>query len=366
MKLYLLIIFSLIFQSSYSSQPYWELVNNAEDYIYKKDYKNALNIYELIFQEYKNVTYCEYHNAAVCYLKLGEFSETTKMFEELVFKGYELKDFDREVFNPIKGSKYWQAFKENKYPKLRKRYLEGVNYNYRSSLQNIIKNDQIAARSKNMVFQDSVFYWQVDSLIKFIDKNGFPNCFINKDSLMIRVYAAFRHYFGLMHRCSYMNYASAIYQNMDFEKNNLEKLLIENINKGMLHPKYIADAYSYSDMGNKYGAIHLWVYLEEERLELRKLSENEIKRANESRKKIGLNNITNEQLEFLLLYRKNGFPFKEIKNAYLNCDSCKINNEYSHVFGEIIGLYEPEVSFILHSLPKIDAYMLMDVDKYKK
>ncbi len=362
----LLFFLSLIVLSSYQiqAQNYWESINKAETFITQKSYANACEMYENIFKVYKNVSYREYNNAFFCYLELKKYNSAANLIDDLILHGYTLKNFNGENFTSFSQTKIWNNFKNNSYNKYRKMYLEKLDLEYREELYRIIQKDQRASIHSDIIFRDSIYYTQTVQILNLFKQKGFPKTYIQKDTLVPKLTAVFRHYFGLMHRHQRMQDPKGFYASMNFEKHNLEIILDEAFKKHLFPPHIFINTYNYSEPGNKFGAIIIKVYLEEEKLEYYQLSDTQINKANAIREKYYLSPLTKPLLNYMIEQEQNYMPFKKIKKAFLTCDTCINGSDYASLFTSIINQNITPKRFELYSIPSINGYILMDDKKY--
>jgi len=356
MRSHLLFLILLVSNYSHSNTKisYFDIVNQAERYIINNEFPKASEAYELLFNLYTNNSYPDLHNACVCYIKQNKYENAFKLAEKLVQHGYLLEDFDQEAFRPLKDRLEWDEFVNEYFPKLRNSYFNTLDTNYRNKLFHAIRNDQTAALSLYSEYRDSIFYWQVDTLVILINQYGFPSCFNHKDTLSYKLNTVFRHYFGLKHRYENMSLKDTFYNNMNFNENNLEKYLLEAIQKGLLHPIHLLRSYNYSELGNKYGSISVKVYLEEEDLKFYQIAASDLIKINSVRINVGLPELTPDILNYLLVNTKKNFPFNEIKESYNNCYTCRNGRDYATLFLKIINDRRDSSfssEFILRSIP---------------
>ncbi|MCL2073191.1 MAG: hypothetical protein FWH18_04680 [Marinilabiliaceae bacterium] len=177
---FLAVSFLIIKQLNYVD--YFHKTNEAELFIVKGNYNDALNIYKALFIDYKQVFYMDVHNACVCAIKLGKTKLAVKYAKMLILYGYELEDFEKEPFNLIKNKRFWSNF-ENDYTILRNEYLQTVDIELREKYYNLFLKDQ-SIGSRNLISQDSMLYDLSIDISELIEKYGFPDWMTKKDSMI--------------------------------------------------------------------------------------------------------------------------------------------------------------------------------------
>ncbi len=333
----------------------YELIFKAENLISSGQYSLAVDIYEKIFKVQKNISYVELNNACLCYIELKQFHEAIALCDSLVLKGYRLEDFDKEWFAVLKETELWNSFANGRYHTLRETYIKTVDWEYREKLYHAIRNDQIVSRTYKAKTSDSTYYAQMVTLFELFNQHGFPGCFMQKDSLSIKLMAAFRHYFGLYHRFDETD--NRLYK---FSKYNLEETLINAIKKGLLSPHILQSTYSWSEMGNKYGEITAEVSIKEQSLVLSGLNPLQISSINKQRGNVFLPPITKGYLDTLAYNTQKNMPFIEIYDAIKKCTTCKNNSDFSDLIFEIKDSNQKSSTsgFLLNTIPAITGWFL--------
>lgn len=114
MKKHYLILIFIFFVSLAKGQnyiPYFHKITEVENQIRKHEFSSALESYESLFQEYDNISYKNLHNACICAIKTQEYNKAIEYAQQLVFRGYELKDFEQTVFDELREKKSkWNSF----------------------------------------------------------------------------------------------------------------------------------------------------------------------------------------------------------------------------------------------------------------
>ena len=352
---------------------YFHKINSAELLIASSDYGKALGVYEELIKTYPNHFYKDLHNACVCALKLEKYDEALYFARDLVNHGYELKDFDSQAFDSFRNQKkYWGKFL-SEYPRLRKQYEKNLNQPLRDKYMAMFKIDQQAASAPNSIReQDSMLYELAVSLSKLIKEQGFPHWILNKDTINPHFYVLLRHYCGLKNRITYSEelQQDSLYAQM---KNNDIPLLMEQVlHKGLITPNIYENVVTYWDNSNPYGRPAIMIDFNTEKVyPFLQADTAKIPEINNRRAQIGLPALKG-QLSDSLLYSTwyKFYPFQEIKEAYLSCDTCntisdfmdirypiedKIRNKFSE---------KKEMDFILPDWTEIRDFHYMGTYKY--
>ncbi|TAJ15735.1 hypothetical protein DMA11_00605 [Marinilabiliaceae bacterium JC017] len=350
-------------------------INKAEYLITNVDYQEALEIYQVLFGKYQNCFYKDIHNACLCAVKLHQYGLAMKFMEDLVMQGYELEDFSNPVFDEIKEVEVcWNSFTK-KYPDVRQKYLGSLDLDLRNRYSQIYLNDQKAASSRDMRYQDSVFYYQSFILSKHIKKYGFPDWFLNKDTMNIQLGVMLRHCFGLKNRLQDSENLpnNGLYEQMCFENNGLTSILDKALCDNLILPSRYVAVVTYWDSGNPYGKIAFEVDFEKEAVfPFLTIPPERLAEVNEKRKSIGLMPIDKftSSCAVLPVWLRN-YPFKEIKQAFLNCDSCYTHLDYMNelwaleMAGKDRYSSSPKKAFILSDLSEVRELYLKGLKKYK-
>ena len=304
---------------------YFQKINSAELLIGSSDYGKALGVYEELIKTYPNHFYKDLHNACVCALKLGRYDEALYLARDLVNHGYELKDFESQAFDSFRNQKkYWSKFLYE-YPRLRNQYEKNLNLPLRDKYMALYKIDQLEASAPNGIReQDSVLYELAVSLSKLIKEDGFPHWMLNKDTINMHFYVMLRHYCGLKNKIMYSEelQQDSLYAQM---KNNDISLLMEQaLHKGLITPDIYENAATYYDYNNPYGRPAIMIDFNTEKVyPFLQADTAKIPEINNRRAQIGLPALKG-QLSDSLLYSTwyKFYPFQEIREAFLSCDTC--------------------------------------------
>lgn len=366
-------IFAFTSEKSYIN--YHHQIFNAEKLIAVENYSAALVVYDSIFTEHPHAFYKDLHNACVCACKIGQLKKAAQFAEKLVTQGYEMEDFNNSCFAPLRNDKkLWKKF-EKKYPLLRQQYNNSLNHELRTKYYNLFVSDQKAAKPGNSLHsQDSAFYHQAIELSELFQKHGFPVLDANKDTLRIRVFVMLRHYYGLVNRFQRVEEMQhdSIYTSMYFTATKLDSIVLAALHTGKILPQTYADATSYH-AGNPYGNIAIKIDFETEEVGLYlHLNPDEIVEVNKKRTAIGLFPIDNISDDIIKTSWYAQYPFKEVKKALLNCNSCQSSLDYMNTQSKIEKAFRNvfegnnnEASFILNNANDIMERWFFGTQPYK-
>lgn len=352
---------------------YHQEIIKAENHIQTGEYNTALILYNKTFNEYPHAFYKDLHNACVCACKTGQLKKASQYAEKLVLHGYEITDFNNSGFAPLRNDeKLWKKF-EKKYPLLRQQYNNSLNHELRTKYSDLLLSDQIAATSRNSSHSsDSVFYHQAIELSELFQKNGFPVLDANKDSLRIKVFVMLRHYFGLVNRFQRVEemQRDSFYTAMNFTATKLDSIVLAALHTGKILPQTYADATSYH-VGNPYGNIAIKIDFETEEVGLYlHLNPNEIVEVNKKRTAIGLFPIDNISDDIIKTSWYAQYPFKEVKETLLNCESCQSSLDYMNTKDKIENAFQNAFeeknneSFILNNADDIKEIWFYGIHPY--
>lgn len=308
--------------------------HKAEIFIANQQFDSALVIYERLFTQLPHGFYKDLHNAAVCYLKVNDLDRGFELIKKLVLHGYVLEDFEASSFETLhSNSIYWKRFLKQ-YPLLRTSYLESRPEDLYRQYYQLYLTDQKAASSWDINYQDSVFYSQAHDLFQLVDQHGFLPIDVNKDTIRTHVFIQFRHLGGLLNRYKRNPHAfdDNYYAKIEDYTINFNTILLKALKSGKILPQTYADIVSYWASPNPYGDIAMKIDLEEETVGFKvNLTLEQIKETNARRSEIGLYPFTlaSDDIFQYTWYRE--YPFKEIKELYLNCDSCMTSLDYDRL-----------------------------------
>lgn len=356
---------------------YFRRINTAETLIGSSDYGKALVIYDELKKSYPNCFYKDLHNACLCALKLEKYREALSFACDLVKHGYELKDFELPAFDSFKNQKkYWNKFL-SEYPRLRKQYEKNLNLPLRDKYDAFYKIDQKVAPSSNTRMIDSVFYELACSLSALIKESGFPHWFQNKDTINGHLHVMLRHYCGLKNRImsSEEMQQDSLYARMT--NNDIPLLVEQALHKGLITPDMYESVTTYWDNSNPYGRPAIMIdYSIEKVYPILQADAAKIPEINLRREQIGLPPLTGELSDSLLYstwYRY--YPFPEIREAALSCDTCKNAKDYSSMIHKLnfekqakdkYSQEKQKSDFILPNWSEIRDFHYMGYSKFVK
>ncbi|WP_320020265.1 tetratricopeptide repeat protein [Labilibaculum manganireducens] len=377
MRYYIIFLFltSSAFTSSKNYIIYHKKIQIAELLIRKGNYREALASYQAVFNDFEIAFYKDLHNASLCAIKDGNYDLAIKYCEKLVIQGYLLIDFNATGFSKLKSTLKWNRFVQ-RYDKLRSYYLSTVDQNMNQKLHDIFEKDQIAASSGNIEFQDSVFYGNALLLNKIYVSEGFPNCNIYKDTMLLNILAPLRHYFGLVNRLNdnHGQYEGRIYENMNLSSICLNQLFYDALIQGKILPTTYADNISYFDSENRFGKLVLRIDFDKEKVEFMPwINEERLNDINQLRVSVGLFPFDNSTSYLLNNTWYSKYPFREIKSAMMNCESCKSKLDYilleSRIASQFSEQYNKEYDkfgFILVDYSNVNHSYLVGIKPYMR
>ncbi|WP_166961529.1 hypothetical protein [Yeosuana marina] len=157
---------------------YYAKIDQAENFIWHKQYGKAKEIYDVFLKDNKYMFARDIHNAVRCSIIARDYNTSISWCEKLALKGVPITYFDAKIFDGIKKNILWQTFLK-KYPSLNKEYNDGLNHKLINRLKELVTLDQIdyiknsrgeiekAQLIKTTEFIDGEF-------INLIEKEGFP------------------------------------------------------------------------------------------------------------------------------------------------------------------------------------------------
>ncbi|MFA9371712.1 MAG: hypothetical protein ACERIH_08390 [Labilibaculum antarcticum] len=298
---------------------YHQKSNKAKVLIAQSKFECALDIYIEIFKEYPKHFYKDVHNACVCAIRCEKFSNANLLASELVLLGYKLEDFQQVAFNAFRNTDKWNSFCKT-YPKLRKDYESTLNMDLREKYYQLFLDDQlVASRDEGYgnLKNDSSFFALTKHLKEFYESDGIPNYLHNKDTLNIKYFILYRHYFGMKNNADNkpdIKNKSDLYEKIDAL--NWKKVLLNELQQGNIDPQFYSDAIIYNDFSDPYGKTAVKIDFEKEKVMLfMNLKSDEIAVKNENREAIGLLplNESNSDILGITWYAK--YPFRQIKDS---------------------------------------------------
>ncbi|MDR2910829.1 MAG: hypothetical protein LBV47_05645 [Bacteroidales bacterium] len=285
--LYLTVSYSCINSQEKGYVNYFYETNKAALNILKSDYDAALTVYKSVFKSYPHSFYRDVHNACVCAIKLNKTGEAFEFAQMMVLHGYELFDFDKEPFVYLKNNKkQWRKF-TNAYPKYRDKYIETVDRELRERYYALSLNDNLAVEyrlDKTIKEQDSLLYNLSVQLTELIEKNGFPNWMMNKDTMSFKLTVMLRHYHGVKNRIERDEELQndALYASMSFDR--LHSMVEDAFSKGLMLPDAYEVITTYWLRKNPYGVTTVKIDYDAEKVTpFLLLSPEEVVEANKNR-----------------------------------------------------------------------------------
>lgn len=263
-----IIICIVIFLSFYSGrpdiEPYFCLINNAEECIVDKKYEKALTIYEKAFNNYNSPHGNDYYNAALAALYARNENIAFEFLSETIKRGYTLEFLNNPVVNQlITDEKKWIQLQE-KYDSLHNIYTQKTKTPIFKELNAMLIEEQ---KSTFNIYSDSSFQLTLDSLylknmtriIELVEKDSLPVVeYFNMNSRKLQSIIPFiivRHYFGMYNRALYYpdKYQDRLYQQVITYNPMVEKTLFELIQQGKLSPEFLLEAITYNNPKNLFG-----------------------------------------------------------------------------------------------------------------
>lgn len=310
--------------------PFFHKINQAEEYIKVLDFEGALNVYEKAFCENSNISYQNTHNACICAIKVCDYRAAFEYAEQLLLKGYSMNDFDKEEFAPLKKqTNSWKYFVK-KSDGIIKAYQAMLDMDDRDFYYSNSLIDQSTQSCNSIAEQDTLFFRLADQVSNHIERNGFPRFFLCKDTLAFKVQTMLRHYYGLYNRIKNDKDLQADISYSNRAENRFKEIVYKALHAGLITPEIYVSIVEYHD-GNPYGELAVKVdYDNEVVFPMLRARPEEIDSINALRNQIGLQPITVDS-KYLEGTWYADFPFREIKNAVENCDTCYTFMDYSSV-----------------------------------
>lgn len=253
-------------------------------------------------------------------------------------QGYEIEDFEKYYFDNFRNSSYWYKFEEE-YPKLRKRYLKKLNNKLRNIYYELFLKDQKAAKDWGICNRDSLYkayYNNAKLLYSLYKENGLPDFLRNKDTLNIKYWAPFRHYFGMKNIIKNSDELRNSYEQINFDSLDWKNILLRELHRGNLTPEFYSQVVSYHDPKQPFGKCAIRLNFKTEKVELfTPLPEDKANWVNKNRYEIGLMPYIEINSDVLKSTWYAYYPFKKIKEAYLKCDTCKTDHDYFELLARV-------------------------------
>jgi len=158
---------------------YYQRIEAAENFIYKRKYKAASDQYSKIVERDHYIYARDIHNAVRAAILSRDYDTAIKWCEKIALKGVPLTYFNAEIFNPLKKKKSWNSFLEE-YPKHFEKYKDGLNLRLIDKLEELVAMDQKDyGRHAKGGFERSKLYATTekvnDLFIPLLNIEGFPS-----------------------------------------------------------------------------------------------------------------------------------------------------------------------------------------------
>lgn len=373
---FILIIFSCCTsKSDLNYVNYHNKKNEINLDLLRGNYTAASDSFKILFKTYPKHFYKDLHNACICALKIGDIDGAISFAEQLVEQGYELKDFSQDCFAVLMNSDDWQEF-ENYYPKIRYKYLNSLDLKSRNLYYNIFMEDQRTAKEYGICNREKLYsgyYNNAKILHSSYHKHSLPKFLRNKDTMNLKYWASFRHYFGMRNIILNNDDLKANNSHLKFDSLARERILRTELNNGNLSPEFFSTAVSYHDPKHPYGKCAIRLDFKTEKVELfTPLPKDIAKQRNKNRYEIGLMPYVELNSAALNTTWYSIYPFKEIKEAYLNCESCTTSGNYFSImdFHEAIAKRKflkekPSDGFLMDDYNGLKERWLKNIKKYQ-
>jgi len=313
---------------------YQNKVNDVELLLRKQCYLEAIFQYKELQNDYPVLFVKDLHNLSICYLKTNQLDSAICVAKQLVLQGRTIETFDKyEEFRCIADKNEWKNFVEV-YPSLRKQYERRLDRKFISMIDSAIISDQSFQKISDEK-RDSVYYYQGKILFDYIFDNGFPDFFRNEEEVITHhLFAMLRHFFYLPKQINSDIIKRKPYSEMSFSK-PYDDFMLKAVKEGKLLPATYELIMYHTPADSPYGFVGICFDFDTETVSMNFGPQNtNYKEINERRKSIGLALVdsTDENLEGTW-YKQ--VSFKEMKEAYRNCNTCKSFKDYLMQSSEI-------------------------------
>lgn len=284
------------------AKKYYHFTNQAELAIIDSAYSKALSNYESAFAVANKGFAKDYYNASICALYVKDKSKTKEYINVLLKKGIDTSYISQQdVFLKFCQSKMWKKIKAN----YQRPIKDSV---YIHTLDSLAKVDQLfrVSWNYNEIYGDTVR--KIDSvnahyLIKLINKKGFPTSekvgidrphtlYPSRDFSLIAIHSIQLGYLEIL------PILKEAYENLDF------------------HIYAYVGLEDMSEISTDYGSEVLIKHSRGEKWRMRILPEEELRRRNENRAKIGMETWEEYSRKVIFSLKKQPFAF-----AYFNSKS---------------------------------------------
>lgn len=313
---------------------YHDKINNIEVLLKTTNYSQAISAYENLRKTYKYFFAKDLHNLGICYLKTNQLDSAVSVARQLVLHGRTLKDFSMyKEFLAIADKDEWRIFTET-YPLLREQYEQNLDRKFIDIINKAIVPDQ-AFQKVSDEKRDSVYYYQGKMLFDYMFENGFPDFFRDEEDVVAnQLLAMLRHFFYLPKLVGNFELVTKKpYSDMIFDRSYAD-FILKAVYEGKLLP-VTYEMIMYTSADSPYGFVGICFDFDTETVSLDFGPQNSNhKELNESRKAIGLVQVDSTSRNLEGTWYKS-VSFKEMKEAYNNCNTCKTFKDYGMLTSEI-------------------------------
>ncbi|MCG8410343.1 MAG: hypothetical protein MI739_03560 [Bacteroidales bacterium] len=266
MKLIYACLSLLVFiQVSFSQLPndsYYDIINEAENFFFEKDYIKALGNYHRAFEKYNTPRGNDYYNATIVAFLSDNENLAYQYLEETVNRGYTIEFLKNPIILGLtKDSTKWSLF-ESRYENLHNTYLNQLKSPIIKELNNMLDQDQISTFNiKSQQSLDSLYYSNIYKLIRLIKKEH-SACVESFNMESRKLQSIFplvilRHYFGMINRAFYYpeEHKGEFYTKALETKNIIEEELLNLIRIGKISPVLISETYCYNSPKAIFGKL---------------------------------------------------------------------------------------------------------------
>lgn len=334
---------------------------DAEFFIQKKEYKQAIDVFEKLKECYPHCFHTELYNLSICYLKEGMADKAIDIAKQLVLQGYTLDNFSKyKEYAKIMGTDLWQTMETN-YQVYREFYCNSVDSCFLRLIDTLYVTDQKAASEGTDSVINSVYYTQGLLLLGTIKSGGYPDFFVNNEQVhAIRLTTMLRHFF-------YNGIGNTDTVALKANKS----IIIQAIKDGKFLPEYYTLIFKDNDIGTL--SVCYNYDTEKATLIVNSLGGVTLEKANQRRRALGLYEIDTSNTGLLEGSWYSKVPIDQMKKAMLNCDSCETFKEYMAVVlpirEKVRDLYKVKDfdEFVLHyDLNNIMSSWHKNSNKYMK
>ncbi|WP_426276120.1 hypothetical protein ACN9MN_14735 [Chryseobacterium sp. S-02] len=235
-KIMLLIItFSTIYIKAQGDLQYNSLINSAENFILKDDYKSALQNYNNVKADFNYIYGKDIYNALICANKEKNWEQTCFWSKLFLAKGVNKTFFNQKKFREFKKTKFWKKI-------LKSNISDNVNVELKKKVDSLVNIDQgefVLLKEKNIpnIYDLTA---NIDKILLELDKkyDGITEDKIGLNIINDTVFSFLPTYSVLL-RHSYQSKKENSYFNYKKNKNAMEKDLFFSIIDYKLMPIFI-------------------------------------------------------------------------------------------------------------------------------